>query len=476
MKKSKVFFYAFTAAFGALVVGLNMGGISGAIDLIEAEFSLSALAKGFVTGALMVGCLFGALLGGRLSDRYGRKPMLMISAILLAVSAAGSAFLSASAAPLVIFRLIGGLGVGVLSAVIPTYITEISPAELRGTFVSFYQLFVVVGILVAYCANYLLVGTAMNWHLMLGLPLVFAIIDILLLLALPESPLWLAERGKSETKEEKVAFGELFKGRMGYVVFLGSMLAFFQQITGINVVVNYAPSILAKLGIAGSNPLLQTVFIGLANLIFTVIALWLVDKFGRKTLLVCGCFGCTASLAYLTYAYSVADPSSIGVLAAEGADEYIRKPFNINYVKVKIIRILEERRQLKEAFVRKFNTDKILDVSVKDIPCADDVFRDNLMDFIENNYENSELSIDDISSALGLSRVQLYRKTKSNFDLSPIDLLRKYRLRKAALLLKDSNLSVSEIAYMTGFSSPAYFTRCFKELFGVPPTSYVSEK
>lgn len=316
MKKSKVFFYAFTAAFGALVVGLNMGGISGAIDLIEAEFSLSALAKGFVTGALMVGCLFGALLGGRLSDRYGRKPMLMISAILLAVSAAGSAFLSASAAPLVIFRLIGGLGVGVLSAVIPTYITEISPAELRGTFVSFYQLFVVVGILVAYCANYLLVGTAMNWHLMLGLPLVFAIIDILLLLALPESPLWLAERGKSETKEEKVAFGELFKGRMGYVVFLGSMLAFFQQITGINVVVNYAPSILAKLGIAGSNPLLQTVFIGLANLIFTVIALWLVDKFGRKTLLVCGCFGCTASLAYLTYAYSVADPSSIGVLAA----------------------------------------------------------------------------------------------------------------------------------------------------------------
>lgn len=316
MKKSKVFFYAFTAAFGALVVGLNMGGISGAIDLIEAEFSLSALAKGFVTGALMVGCLFGALLGGRLSDRYGRKPMLMISAVLLAVSAAGSAFFSASAAPLVIFRLIGGLGVGVLSAVIPTYITEISPAELRGTFVSFYQLFVVVGILVAYCANYFLAGTALNWHLMLGLPLVFAIIDILLLFALPESPLWLAERGKTETKEEKVAFNELFKGRMGYVVFLGSMLAFFQQITGINVVVNYAPSILAKLGIAGSDPLLQTVYIGVANLIFTVIALWLVGKFGRKTLLVCGCFGCTASLAYLTYAYSVADPSSVGVLAA----------------------------------------------------------------------------------------------------------------------------------------------------------------
>lgn len=161
---------------------------------------------------------------------------------------------------------------------------------------------------------------------------------------------------------------------------------------------------------------------------------------------------------------------------AEGADEYIRKPFNINYVKVKLIRILEERRQLKDSFVRKFNADKILDVSVKEIPCADDVFRDNLMDFMENNYENSDLSVDDMSSTLGLSRVQLYRKTKSSFDHSPTDLLRKFRLRKAALLLKNTDLSVSEVAYMTGFSSPAYFTRCFKELFGVPPTSYVSEK
>ena len=315
MKKSIAFTYAFIAAFGALVVGLNMGGISGASDIIEAEFSLDALTKGFVTGALMVGCLFGALLGGRLSDKYGRKLMLIISAVLLGLSAGGCGFLSHSASALVIYRFIGGLGVGVLSAVIPTYITEISPAELRGTFVSFYQLFVVVGILVAYCANLFFSSYEMNWHLMLGLPLVFAILDIVLLLFLPESPIWLEQRGqKRET--EKVAFKELFKGRMGYVVFLGSMLAFFQQITGINVVVNYAPSILGKLGIAGSDPLLQTVFIGVANLIFTVIALWLVDKFGRKTLLVCGCFGCTASLAYLTYAYSIADPSSIGVLAA----------------------------------------------------------------------------------------------------------------------------------------------------------------
>ena len=316
MKKTTAFIYAFIAAFGALVVGMNLGGISGAIDIIVDELSLNALAKGFVTGVLMVGCLFGALLGGRLSDKFGRKPMLIASALLLGISAIGCSMLSHSATPLVIYRLIGGLGIGVLSAVIPTYITEISPANLRGTFVSFYQLFVVIGIMAAYSANYWLADMALNWHLMLGLPLVFAVIDIILLLFLPESPIWLEQRGKKEEKEEKVAFSELFKGRMGYVVFLGCMLAFFQQITGINVVVNYAPSILGKLGIAGSDPLLQTVYIGIANLIFTVIALWLVDKFGRKTLLISGCFGCTLALAYLSYAYSIANPSSIGVLVA----------------------------------------------------------------------------------------------------------------------------------------------------------------
>ena len=157
---------------------------------------------------------------------------------------------------------------------------------------------------------------------------------------------------------------------------------------------------------------------------------------------------------------------------AEGADEYIRKPFNIDYVKIKLIRILEERKQLKEAFAREFNADKILDVSIKEIPCADDIFRDNLMDYMENNFENSELGIEDMSTSLGLSRVQLYRKTKTNFGLSPTDLLRRYRLRKAALFIKNGNLSVSEIAYMTGFSSPAYFTKCFKDLFGTAPTAY----
>ena len=314
MKKSKVILYSLVAAFGALVVGLNLGGISGAIDIIETEFSLTALAKGLVAGALMIGCLIGALTGGSLSDKFGRRPLMMASAALLAVSAAGCSMLSNGAAALVAFRFIGGLGVGVLSAVIPAYVTEIAPEKMRGTLVSLYQLFVVIGILAAYTANYFLAGSAGGWRYMLGFPLAFAFVDIVLLLFLPESPVWL-EQG-NRTKRSYAKLSELFHGKIARVVFLGCMLAFFQQITGINVVINYAPGILGKVGIAGSDPMLQTVFVGAANLLFTVIALWLCDKFGRKTLLESGCAGLVLSLGYLTYAFSIDAPSNIGILVA----------------------------------------------------------------------------------------------------------------------------------------------------------------
>lgn len=336
----KSLLYALVAAFGAFVVGLNLGGISGAIDLIEQEFALSAMAKGLVASALMIGCFFGALFGGRLSDKYGRKPMMAVSAVLLA-AAAIACFFATNAAVLIVFRLIAGLGVGILSAVVPTYITEISPADKRGTYVSFYQLSVVIGILVAYIANWLFVNTSLSWRLMLGLPLAFALIDILVLIPLPESPRWLVQNGRMEKaesamqtfrldekdrseilataeqkKEKNASFSELFKGKMGKVVFLGSMLAFFQQMAGINVIISYAPGILSSIGVAGGEPLLQTILVGAANLVFTVIALWLCDKFGRKTLLVSGCAGLSLSLAYLVYAFSTPNPSSVGILIA----------------------------------------------------------------------------------------------------------------------------------------------------------------
>ena len=172
MKDGKVLFYAFVAAFGALIVGLNMGGMSGAVDLIEKEFALSALAKGFVTGSLLIGCLIGALVGGSLSDKYGRKPMLIFSAVLLGISGLGCWIYAPGWVWLTVYRFVGGFGVGVLSAVIPSYISEISPAKLRGTLVSFYQMGVVIGILIAYLFNF---GIRDNWHLMLSLPFFFAI-------------------------------------------------------------------------------------------------------------------------------------------------------------------------------------------------------------------------------------------------------------------------------------------------------------
>lgn len=313
MKQSKFIYCAIVAALGAVVVGLNLGGISGAIDLIVKDFSLSAVAKGFVTGSLLIGCLVGALVGGSLADKFGRKPMLYLSAALLGLAALGCWVLTPSWVLLVVYRFIAGFGVGILSAVIPAYISEISPANLRGTLVSFYQTGVVIGILIAYFANYCIRD---NWHTMLCIPLFFAIVAALLLLTIPESPRW--EEVKSQTEEKKASqakFGDLFKGKMGKVVFLGCMLAFFQQITGINVVVNYAPSILDSLGL-GNDPLLQTVFIGIANLVFTLIALWLCDKFPRKTLLIAGGAGAFLSLAYLTYAYSVANPNPVAVLVA----------------------------------------------------------------------------------------------------------------------------------------------------------------
>lgn len=315
MGKSKFVFYSLIAAFGAFVAGMNLGGISGAIEAVSAEFGLNALMKGFVTSSLMAGCLFGALSGGSLSDKFGRKAILTVSEILLLVSAVGCGFFSHGAWTLVVYRFLAGLGVGALSAVIPAYISEISVARWRGTLVSLYQVFVVIGILAAYTANYFLVSADVSWHYMLGLPAVFAALSVCLMLIVPESPIWLAGAGrKSETAT--VPFRELFRGVTGKIVFLGSMLAFFQQITGINVVINYAPGILGNLGIAAGDSLLQTVIIGIANLVFTLIALWMCDRFPRKTLLVTGCIGSALSLAYLAYAFSAPEPSQAGSLIA----------------------------------------------------------------------------------------------------------------------------------------------------------------
>jgi signal transduction histidine kinase/CheY-like chemotaxis protein len=159
---------------------------------------------------------------------------------------------------------------------------------------------------------------------------------------------------------------------------------------------------------------------------------------------------------------------------AEGADEYIQKPFNIDFLKVRIINILQERQRMKEAFMKQLESGFVDNAEINKIVHVDDIFRNKLLNTIESVYGNSDFTIEDLSGKIGLSRVQLYRKTKALFDISPTEFLRNYRLNKAILMLRQQQYNVSEIAYMTGFTSPAYFTKCFKLLYKLTPSDYLA--
>ena len=330
-----LFLYTFITVFGGLIVGLNMAGISGAVPFLQEQFMLDDMALGLVVSILTVGCLCGALLGGGFSDRYGRQKVMFSSAIFFIVSSLGCA-LSVNLVSLLVFRLVCGLGIGVISAVAPIYISEISPARLRGTLVSYNQLAIVIGILIAYIVDYILLDYERNWRLMLGFPFFFSVAYLLLLVILPESPRWLSARGKAgkasklnlkagemivsdtNTQEgrDRIKVTELFKGNLAKVVFIGSILAALQQITGINVIINYAPSIFEMTGVAGDIALVQSILVGVVNLLFTLIAVWLVDKVGRKILLLAGSLGMSLSLLYLVYTFVVPAANGIGALIA----------------------------------------------------------------------------------------------------------------------------------------------------------------
>lgn len=160
---------------------------------------------------------------------------------------------------------------------------------------------------------------------------------------------------------------------------------------------------------------------------------------------------------------------------AEGADEYIRKPFNVDFVRAKLIRIVEQKQATKDYFIQKLNKEKIFDMTTDDTTSSDDIFKNRLTTYLEENYKNSDINIDQMSQSLGMSRVQLYRKSKALFGLTPTDILRSYRLTKSAVMLKENNMTISEIAYDCGFAAPAYYTRCFKEKFGVSPTEFIRQ-
>ena len=325
-------------ALGGFLFGFDTAVISGANLYIQAYFGLDELAFGFVVSSMLIGCAVGALGCGLPSARYGRKKLLMLAAILFAVSAIGSG-LATTTTGFILYRMLGGLGVGAASMLSPTYIAEVSPAGVRGKMVSLNQLAIVLGVTAAFFSNYLLsaLPDAVSWRWMLGVEAVPAVVFLLLLIWVPPSPRWLVSQGMTERAHgvllrihgpestatvlrEIVAslassdplpgvpaagsFGKLWRPSVRKVTVSVILLAMFQQLTGINVIMYYAPNIFASIGVGKSGAIFQSVSIGVVMSVFTVVAIFLVDRVGRKQLLQWGALGMAVSLLLLGVSFS----------------------------------------------------------------------------------------------------------------------------------------------------------------------------
>ena len=341
-----LYWITFIAINGGLLFGLNMAGIAGANDMIKAQFSLTGSGLGTVASLLTIGCLVSALFTGNFTEKYGCKNVMIVMAVLYVISALGCAF-ATSAIMLTLFRILSGLAVGGTSVVGPMYISEISPAKSRGRLVSFNQFAITIGIVLAYIFDYFLMDAGVDaWRYMLVVPAIFGFIYLILLLtSFPESPRWLlAHDRKEESKavlnkiggetliaeelpemekmlnaeksKEKVSFGELFRGKTGKIVLIGTLIAALQQITGINAVIMFSPTIFQAAGSASGASMMQAMTVGFVNFLMTIVALWLVDKKGRKTLLLWGAVGMIISLAYLSLEFSKPLQNGAGVLIA----------------------------------------------------------------------------------------------------------------------------------------------------------------
>ena len=330
MNTARVWTWAITVALGGFLFGFDTAVISGAERAIQAEFGLSDLAIGQIVAMALYGTIIGAIFGGIPADRYGRKVTLIAIAILYLVSAAGSA-LAADPLQLNMFRFLGGLGVGASSVVAPLYITEVAPASQRGQLVAAFQLNLVIGILIAYFSNYLIVGAAdsVDWRLMLGVEVVPSVLFLVLLFFVPRSPRWLVTKGHgreealevlrridpstaeselariqaSNTTEETVALSTFFSGKYNRPILYAFLFAFFNQVSGINAVIYYAPRIFEAANLATESAFLSSVGIGIVNVIFTLIGMYLIDRSGRKRLMYIGTFGYLISLSSVAWAF-----------------------------------------------------------------------------------------------------------------------------------------------------------------------------
>lgn len=325
---SKIAFWSITVAVAGFLFGFDTAVISGADKPVQALWQSSPLFHGlFVMSSALWGTVIGALGGNYPCDKWGRKPTLVLIGILYLVSAIGSA-LAQDPYTFAILRFIGGLGVGISSIVVPAYISEIAPAKHRGRLVAIYQFQIVFGILIAFFSNYLIAGiSTFDWRIMLGVEAVPALAYLLLILKAPESPRWLVLHGNNVAKARSVLLqlgetnadsivaavqanagsqqsGKLFSKNYSLPLVLAFLIAAFNQLSGINFIIYYAPRVFELAGLDASSSLLSSAGIGIVNLVFTMLGIYLIDKAGRKTLMYLGSVGYIISLAVVSWAFN----------------------------------------------------------------------------------------------------------------------------------------------------------------------------
>ena len=292
---SRTVFIAIVAALGGILFGYDTAVISGTTEVVKMQFGLTTGGEGWYVGCALIGSILGVLIAGMMSDFLGRKKTMLISALLFSISAIGCA-VCADFTQLVIYRMVGGFGIGIVSIVSPVYISEVSPAEVRGTMVSLYQLFITIGFLLAYLMNFIILKGAVldstdpelgsrmfnqeYWRGMLGCEAIPDLLFLVLIFFIPESPRWLQVRGQREDKSEE--WKALREPGILKAVLIGSAIAILGQFMGVNAVLYYGPKIFADAGF--EDPLFSTVLVGIVNMLTTVIALAIIDKVGRKQL------------------------------------------------------------------------------------------------------------------------------------------------------------------------------------------------
>jgi SP family galactose:H+ symporter-like MFS transporter len=343
-----VYVVAVVSALGGLLFGYDTGVISGAILFIEKDYALSNILVGIVVSAVLIGAVIGAAIAGYLADLVGRRKMILVAAVVFILGAIGTAFTS-DVLLLIAGRIVVGLAIGIASMTAPLYISEVAPAKVRGSLVSLNQLAITIGIVVSYLVDYAL-APIQGWRYMLGLAAIPAIILALGMIPLPDTPRWLVNhsepnkarmvlkriRGNEDVekelgeiqkglKEQKEGRAELLNPLVKPALIIGVALAIFQQVTGINTVIYYAPKIFQFAGVSSSSAaIFSTLLVGVVNVAFTVVAIFLLDRVGRRPLLLMGLAGMVSSLALLGFSFYLSSLFALqGPLATVGLMVYV---------------------------------------------------------------------------------------------------------------------------------------------------------